>query len=95
MSDIATRSPGPGYLKIKDFGCDKLFQSVDELKGVLSEQYKGKHVTIVYPLKSGIHRMLLVSINAEGCVNETYGQQRLIDFAAINAERQLAEVVLV
>ncbi|MCW4948348.1 hypothetical protein [Enterobacter hormaechei] len=34
-------NPIPGDIKIKDFGRDRKFRSVDELQSTLSEQYKG------------------------------------------------------
>lgn len=40
-------NPIPGDIKIKDFGRDRKFRSVDELQSTLSEQYKGQHVSII------------------------------------------------
>lgn len=40
-----------GYIKIKDFGRDRLFSTVNDLKKALFEQYKGQHVSIVYQTK--------------------------------------------
>ncbi|MGU7177071.1 hypothetical protein ACV2HU_20985 [Salmonella enterica subsp. enterica serovar Worthington] len=39
-------NPIPGDIKIKDFGRDRKFRSVDELQSTLSEQYKGQHVSM-------------------------------------------------
>ncbi|MFW8252669.1 hypothetical protein [Klebsiella pneumoniae] len=56
-------NPIPGDIKIKDFGRDRKFRSVDELQSTLSEQYKGQHVSIVYPAKpSGLLRTVFVSV---------------------------------
>ncbi|MDA1379369.1 hypothetical protein PCI56_05130 [Plesiomonas shigelloides subsp. oncorhynchi] len=51
-------------LKIKDYGRDRKFRSVDELQSTLSEQYKGRHVSIVYPTNPNglLERSLLVLI---------------------------------
>ncbi|WP_417652136.1 hypothetical protein [Citrobacter freundii] len=66
-------NPIPGDIKIKDFGRDRKFRSVDELQSTLSEQYKGQHVSIVYPAKpSGLLRTVFVSVDDAGGVNRTY-----------------------
>ncbi|MCU2863834.1 hypothetical protein FJD32_025215 (plasmid) [Shewanella sp. LC6] len=74
----------PGDIKIKDFGRDRKFRSVDELQSTLSEQYKGQHVSIVYPAKpNGLLRTVFVSVDDAGGVNQTNGDQSPIDFTAI------------
>ncbi|KGM26772.1 hypothetical protein [Photorhabdus sp. RM96S] len=80
-------NPQPGDIKIKDFGRDQKFSSVDELQSALSEQYKGQHVSIVYPTKpNGLLRTVFVSVDDAGGVNETYGEQSPVDFSAIKDE---------
>ncbi|WP_119828726.1 hypothetical protein [Vibrio cholerae] len=74
----------PGEIKIKDFGRDRKFRSVDELQSTLSEQYKGQHVSIVYPAKpNGLLRTVFVSVDDAGGVNQTYGDQSPVDFSTI------------
>lgn len=76
-----------GYIKIKDFGRDRLFPTVNDLKKALSEQYKGQHVSIVYQTKpSGLTRTVFVSVDDAGGVNSSYGDQASVDFAAIEDE---------
>ncbi|EAB9607595.1 MULTISPECIES: hypothetical protein [Gammaproteobacteria] len=71
-------------LKIKDYGRDRKFRSVDELQSTLSEQYKGRHVSIVYPTNpNGLLRTVFVSVDSAGGINETYGNQSPVDFNAI------------
>ncbi|MBP4004292.1 hypothetical protein [Escherichia coli] len=71
-------------LKIKDYGRDRKFRSVDELQSTLSEQYKGRHVSIVYPTNpNGLLRTVFVSVDYAGGINETYGNQSPVDFNAI------------
>ncbi len=73
-----------GYIKIKDFGRDRLYPTVNDLKKALSEQYKGQHVSIVYQTKpSGLTRTVFVSVDDAGGVNQTYGDQSPVDFSAI------------
>lgn len=71
-------------LKIKDYGRDRKFRSIDELQSTLSEQYKGRHVSIVYPTNpNGLLRTVFVSVDSAGGINETYGNQSPVDFNAI------------
>ncbi|STS99813.1 Uncharacterised protein [Klebsiella pneumoniae] len=56
-------NPIPGDIKIKDFGRDRKFRSVDELQSTLSEQYKGQHVSIVYPAKPSVYSARFLSVS--------------------------------
>lgn len=77
-------NPIAGDIKIKNFGRYRKFRSVDELQGTLSEQYKGQHVSVVYPTKPhGLLRTVFVSVDDAGGINETYGKQSPVDFNAI------------
>lgn len=70
-------------ITIKDFGRDREFDSFEEFEIVLIKDYKEKHVTIVYPLPSGILRTTYVSIDKSGSVRRAYGDQSRFDFSEI------------
>lgn len=72
-------------LKIKNFGKDRTFSSVSELKEVLSSEYRDDHVSIVYPTKPhGLLRTVYVSVDQTGVIRETYGEQAIVDFQKIS-----------
>jgi hypothetical protein len=72
-------------LKIKNFGKDRSFSSVSELKGVLSSEYRGDHVSLVYPTRPhGLLRTVYVSVDQAGDIRETYGEQAIVDFQKIS-----------
>jgi hypothetical protein len=72
-------------LKIKNFGNDKEYESVDELRAALSDEYRGTHVSVVYPVKpTGMLRTVYVSVCDAGTVSETYGEGEPLDFTRIS-----------
>ncbi|MGO3452452.1 MAG: hypothetical protein ACTIM4_14355 [Marinomonas sp.] len=72
---------------IKNFGNDQRINSIDELKSSLSQEYKDRHVSVVYFTKPhGLHRIIYVSIDALGNVRHSYGEGNLVDFSAIQDE---------
>lgn len=72
-------------LKIKNFGKDRTFSLVSELKEVLSSEYRGSHVTLVYPTRpQGLLRTVYVSVDQAGDIRETYGEQAIVDFQKIS-----------
>lgn len=74
-------------LKIKDFGRDRDFDSVADLKKALSEEYKSKDVSILYTTKPhGLLRVVYVSVDDAGAVLDSYKDQAPIDFNAIENE---------
>ncbi|MFC6673997.1 hypothetical protein [Marinobacterium aestuariivivens] len=75
----------PSPLKVKNFGNDRSFGSVAALKTALSEDYKGMHVTIVYPTKPhGLTKTVFVSVSDTGEIRESYGDGALVDFDRIS-----------
>ncbi|WP_430761455.1 hypothetical protein [Salmonella sp. GDC200615] len=56
-------NPIPGDIKIKDFGRDRKFRSVDELQSTLSEQYKGQHVSIVTLQSPAVYSARFLSVS--------------------------------
>ena len=68
---------------IKNFGNDESFKCIDDLKDTLYQKYKGKHVSVVYPTASGILRTLFVSVDDDGTVRESYGENAVVDFNQI------------
>ena len=67
--------------KIKNFGKDEVFDSVQALEAVLSTKYKGMHVSIIYPSKLGLLSTVFVSVNNDGEVYESYGNEDKVDFS--------------
>ncbi len=61
--------------KIKDFGQDRVVGSFPMLLSVLSSEYKGKSVGVVYKKSSGIAAALYVSVSADGVIRESYGSE--------------------
>lgn len=79
----------PHPIKIKNFGNDRLFRSVDELREALETDFKGKDTSIVFRSKpSGLLCTVFVSVDESGVVRESYGEQPEIDFGRI-AERMM------
>ena len=73
-------------LKIKNFGKDRSFSSIPELKEVLSSEYRNEHISIIYPTKpNGLNAVIYVSVDEFGIVRETYGKKAEIDFSQIGA----------
>lgn len=71
-------------IKVKNFGNDESFRDFSELQQSLSEHYKGKHVSIVFPMKpSGLMKTVFVSISEDGQVRKSYGSEALIDFDSL------------
>lgn len=61
--------------KIKDFGQDRLVGTFPALLAVLSKEYKGKSVGVMYKKSSGISAALYVSVSADGVIRESYGSE--------------------
>lgn len=73
-------------LKIKNFGNDRCFETVDELKDVLKREYRGRDTSVVYQSKpNGMFSTVFVSVGKDGVVRDSYGSQPEIDFGAIEA----------
>lgn len=70
-------------LKIKNYGRDEYFECIDDLANALSQNHKGRHVSIVYSLPSGILKTLFVSVDSEGTVRECYGNESVVDLSLI------------
>ena len=74
----------PNMLKIKDFGNDQPFDTVEQLRCALAADYRGKHVTIVYSKKPhGMHCPVLVSVSDSGDVFHSNREGVLVDFGAM------------
>lgn len=75
-------------LKIKAFGRDREFTSVQALKNALAQEYRGQSVSIVYAAKPrGLLRAIFVDVSGDGKVNESYGSRRVVDFEVIEDAR--------
>lgn len=66
-------------IEIKDFGNDTQCADVEALKAALKEKYKGKSVSVVETLSSGIKRPHFVNVKNDGKVTDTY-QDMAFDF---------------
>lgn len=85
ISDEAASAGSKDLLKIKDFGNDSGYSSVEALQVALTGHYSGKHVSIVYPSKpNGLLRTVFVSVAADGSISHTYGDRSAIDFSVIS-----------
>ncbi|MCU8005495.1 hypothetical protein [Shewanella sp. SM96] len=62
---------------IKDFGNDTLCLSLNELLSALSQQYRNKHVSIMWSLPSGIKSTVYVSVDTDGAIFDTYTHDAL------------------
>lgn len=69
--------------KIKNFGKDEVFSSVEEMKEALSTKYLGMHVSIVFKTKSNLLSTLFVSVDSDGKITESYGDMAEVDFSKI------------
>lgn len=71
--------------KIKNFGKDEVFSSVEEMKEALSTKYLGMHVSIVFKTKSKSNLLstLFVSVDSDGKITESYGDMAEVDFSKI------------
>lgn len=69
--------------KIKNFGKDEVFSSVEEMKEALSKKYLGMHVSIVFKTKSNLLSTLFVSVDGQGKITESYGDMAEVDFSKI------------
>ena len=76
-------------IKIKNFGRDLCFRSIEGLKESLVSKFKGKDTSIVYRTKpNGMLSTVFVSVGEDGVIRESYGDQSKIDFDCI-AERMM------
>ncbi|MEM6187689.1 MULTISPECIES: hypothetical protein [Shewanella] len=62
---------------IKNFGNDTQCLSVDELTRALSQNYRNKHVSIMWSLPSGITSTVYVSVEADGEISDSYTHHAL------------------
>ncbi|HCA02644.1 MULTISPECIES: hypothetical protein [Halomonadaceae] len=75
----------PRPLKIKNFGNDLLFRSVEELKETLKKEFKGKDTSVVFRTKpNGMRSTVFVSVGEDGVIRESYGEEPEVDFDAIS-----------
>lgn len=73
-------------LKIKNFGKDRAFNNVDELRDALAKDYQGMHVSIVYSSKpNGLLKTVFASVSDDGTVHHSYGDESEVDFNLIAA----------
>lgn len=71
-------------IKIKVFGRDKAYSTVESVKTALETDFKGQHVSIAYPKKpSGLNSVVFVSVSECGVVRHSYGEQLPVDFNEI------------
>lgn len=71
-------------IKIKDFGNDRPFDTLEQLKCTLAAEYRGKHITIVYSTKPhGMNRPVFVSVSDSGEVFHSNRDGELVDFGTI------------
>ncbi|ACK48981.1 hypothetical protein A1L58_22115 [Shewanella baltica] len=62
---------------IKNFGNDTQCLSLDELTRALSQNYRNKHVSIMWSLPSGIISTVYVSVAADGGISDCYTHHAL------------------
>lgn len=80
---LAVYEPRP--LKIKNFGKDLSFGSVEELKDALVNEFKGKDTSVVFRTKpNGMLATVFVSVSEDGVIRESYGEESVVDFDAIS-----------
>ncbi len=71
--------------KIKNFAEVQSFDSVEEIETALRSQYRGMHISISYASqKTGLLCSIFVSVNNDGAVFYTYGDESEVDFKKIN-----------
>lgn len=70
--------PGKEFaFKVKNFGNEFECSSFSELMSVLDSQFRGKSVSIVFPvLPSGMLNTVFVDVKSDGSVYLSYGNQR-------------------
>lgn len=74
---------GLGSFVIKDFGNNRVVETVEQAEAVLSSEYKGKHVSLQFKKKNGMLTAVFVSVTEQGEVFHTYKEGEKVDFPLI------------
>lgn len=68
-------------IKIKDYGNDVAVPSIMQLKTILEQDYRGRHVAVhLKSRRGGSTTPVFVSVSSAGEVLESYGKQRPVDW---------------
>lgn len=68
--------------RIRCFGNDAACDSVEDLQRVLSSEYAGQSVSVVYPSqKTGMKMTLFVDVGTDGALSESYGSGEAISLS--------------
>ncbi|WP_024608578.1 hypothetical protein [Pseudoalteromonas sp. TAB23] len=71
--------------KIQNFSDVQSFSSVNEIENALRSKYRGMHVSIIYASKlTGLRCSIFVSVNSDGVVFYTYGDEAEVNFNKLN-----------
>tara|TARA_Y100000588_G_C13481676_1_gene597067 strand:+ start:271 stop:513 length:243 start_codon:yes stop_codon:yes gene_type:complete len=77
----------PEPIQIKNFGNDRFCASLEELKSVLSNEFRDQHVSVIYrSRKTGLLKTLFVSVEQSGVIRESYSQQAEVNFDQISED---------
>jgi hypothetical protein len=72
-------------ITIKNFGNNKTVDSVEDLKRIFDEEYRGDSISIAYTKKeTGMKIIIHVSVDTSGQANRSYGTKEPLDYEAIN-----------
>lgn len=76
-----------GVFEIKNFGNNRVVDTIEQAEAVLSSDYRGKHVSLQFKKKSGMLTSVFVSVTEQGEVLLTYMEGAKVDFSLIEQAR--------
>lgn len=78
---------GVGGFEIRNFGNNRVVDTIEQAEAVLSSEYRGKHVTLQFKKRNGMLTPIFVSVTEQGEVFHTNKEGEKVDFALIEMEK--------
>jgi ribulose bisphosphate carboxylase small subunit len=64
-------------IKIKNFGSDCACDNLGELKEKLRSEYSGKYISIVTKQKSGLEKVIMVTVDRAGGISYSHSGKKI------------------
>lgn len=76
-----------GVFEIKNFGNNRVVDTIEQAEAVLSSDYRGKHVSLQFKKKNGMLTSVFVSVTEQGEILHTYKEGAKVDFSLVEQAR--------
>lgn len=77
-----------GVFEIRNFGNNRVVDTIEQAEAVLSSDYRGKHVSLQYKDKNGMLTVVFVSVTEQGEVFHTNKEGVKVDFSLVEQARK-------